>query len=322
MTDQVDSSLASRPRGVVNQGDMAARLERINRLIDSIVGLPDVVTAGPALCALLAAEFADSGISLTARRTQGAHTGDIVLADYPYGIGLNDTHGGEVARMPINLAGTSVGTSVTGMIVAWRSRGDRHFTAEERELIAAVAPRLASLTAALVETMAGRRPNALDPETGLWPLPSFLAQADRRFDRLEIEERVGTMFAVGWVRTDGATGSEASSVIIRESAEALRDMLRPSDLIGRIGPTRLAAWCDGVDHLVAAERGDRIVAKLDAMLVGSGRHAAIGIAPRWPRSGDDPATVLTNARAGLEQARLTAAANSRPAVRIWQSEML
>lgn len=321
MTVHVAPPFAPHPREPAGPGNGGARLERIRRLIDSMVDLPDVVTAGPAACALLAGELADAGISLTARHLQGARTADLVLADYPPGIGLADIRGAETMSARIDLGKTLLGQSVSARIVAWRTHGDRCFTNEERELLSAAAPRFAPLAVALVETTAGRRPNALDPETGLWPLPSFLSQADRRFDRLDIEERVGTMFAIGWVRSDGAAAAEASSAIIRASAEALRDMLRPSDLIGRVAPTRLAAWCDGVDHLVAAERGDRIVTKLDSMLAGSGRHAAMGISSRWPRSGDDPETVLTNAKAGLEQARLTAAANARPAVRIWQPEV-
>lgn len=298
----------------------SARLERIRRLIDSMVNLPDAVTAGPAACALMAAEFADAGISLAARNPRHGADSGFILADYPPGIGLGDTHNGETISASIDLGGTVAARSVIASIVAWRSRGDRLFTCEERELLAAIAPRFARLAAALIETTAGRRPYALDPETGFWPLPGFLSEVDRRFDRLDIEERVGAMFAIGWLRIGGQPGPEASSVIIRESAQVLREMLRPGDLFGRVGPTRLAAWCDGVDHLVAAERGDRIVERLDGMLGDSLRHAAIGIAARWPRSGDTPASALGKARAGLEQARLTASAQSRPAVRIWHDE--
>lgn len=319
MTVHLDSPFNRRRRDLEGSENKAERLERVGRLIDSMVDLPDAVAAGPAVCALLAAELADAGISLTARHSQGGAV-DLVLADYPSGIGLCDWRGSEAMRVSINLAGTVANQSVSAAIVAWRSRGDRRFAKGDRELLTAIAPRLARLAAALIETTAGRRPHALDPETGFWPLPSFLSETDRRFDRLDVEEQVGTMFAVGWVRTDGAAGPEASSAVIRESAQVLRDMLRPSDLVGRIGPARLAAWCDGVDHLIAAERGDRIVARLDAMLAGSMRHAAIGIASRWPHSGDGPEAILSNAKAGLEQARLTAAANSRPAIRIWHTE--
>jgi GGDEF domain-containing protein len=301
--------------------DISGRLDRMARMIDSLAGLPDPSTAGPAACALLAAEFPDSGMCFVVRPATVQQGGETILADYPYGIGLTDCIGGEILTIPVDLETATAGHLPAASLVAWRSRGDRRFTAAETDLLTAIGPHLRRLVTRLLTAGATKKRNALDPETGLWPLPSFLAQADRRFDRLDIEERVGTMFAIGWVRSSGTQGSEASSAVIRESAETLRDMLRPSDLIGRIGPTRLAAWCDGVDHLVAAERGDRIVARLDAMLAGTGRHVAIGIASRWSRSGDDPAAVLANARSGLEQARLTAATTGRPAVRIWQSDI-
>ncbi|UNC15218.1 diguanylate cyclase [Acidiphilium multivorum] len=321
MTNRADFSTDSYANAGSAGGGNAERFDRLVRMIESLAGLPDAATAGSAACALLAAEFADSGVCVVARPVPPLTGAETVLADYPYGIGLADMPGGESINIPVDLGNVTAGRSVSAALLAWRSPGDRRFTAAETELLTAIGPHLRTLVVRLLDVAGGGKRNALDPETGLWPLPSFLAQADRRFDRLDIEERVGTMFAIGWVKSGGATGSEASSAVIRESAETLRDMLRPSDLIGRIGPTRLAAWCDGVDHLIAAERGDRIVARLDAMLAGTGRHAAIGIASRWARSGDDPATVLANARAGLEQARLTSAATGRPVVRIWQSEI-
>lgn len=304
------------PRG----DDIAARRQRIASLVETLANLPDPTTAAAAVCAILAAEFADAGICLLARPLHATRPTDLVLADYPHGIGLSESVDGDTMSAAVNLAGTSVVQSATATLFAWRSRGDRQFLPEERNLLAAIAPRFAGLVANLIEANAGHRPGTLDPETGLWPLPGFLAQTERRFDRLDIEQEVGTMFAIGWVRSDGTLAPEASVVIVRESAAMLQSILRPSDLIGRVGPTRLGAWCDGVDHLIAAERGHRIVAQLDALLTGSGRHAAIGIAARWPGSGDRPATLLSNARFALEQARITAAARSRPAVRIWQSD--
>ncbi|MDD2876362.1 MAG: GGDEF domain-containing protein [Acidiphilium sp.] len=294
------------------------RAEALARLLDSLIGLPDALTAGAAACALVAAELTDAGVVLTCRSAVGMRVTDAVLADYPAGIGLADISGAETLSVALPQKNDMVGKAVTVHLVAWRSSGDRRFNAQEEQLLLDIAPTLAPLVDRLIPNISQVRLSALDPETGLWTLPSFIEQADRRFDRLDIEERIGTMFAFGWVRCDGATAPEASPVVVRGSVACLQEMLRPIDLISRIGPTRLAAWCDGVDHLIAAERGDRIVTKLDSLLAGSGRHAAIGIASRWPRSGDDPALMLSRARAGLEQARLKAATQARPAVRIWQ----
>jgi GGDEF domain-containing protein len=293
--------------------------ERFGRLLDSLIELPDVATGCSAACALLASELTDAGVAVVQRAPAYGRGPDIVLADYPVGIGLADIQGSESINIPISVGNDGNGRSATFYLLAWRGSGDRRFSAEDEALLRGIAPRFAGFAARFTLGEVAVRPNILDPETGLWSLPSFFEQADRRFDRLDIEDKVGTMFAFGWVRCDGVASAEASPVVIRASVSCLQEMLRPVDLIGRVGPTRLAAWCDGVDHLIAAERGDRIVKKLDALLTGTERHAAIGIASRWPRSGDDPATVLARARAGLEQARLKAACEAKPVVRIWQA---
>jgi hypothetical protein len=70
-------------------------------------------------------------------------------------------------------------------------------------------------------------------------------------DRLDVEDRAGAMLAFGWVRTDGLGKVEAKAAVVRASVECLRDMLRSTDLLGRVAPTRIAAWCDSIDHLIA-----------------------------------------------------------------------
>jgi hypothetical protein len=170
----------------------------------------------------------------------------------------------------------------------------------------------------LGETLAQPYAGPVDPETGIWNLARFLEEAARRFDRLDIEDRPGSMLAFGWVRSDGAAAPDVSSIIVRASAEVLQDMLRPTDLLGRIGPFRLAAWCDGVDHLIAAERVERIGARLDALLAPSARHVAIGIATRWPHRRDDTTALLEQAGTALLKARSAAAAKKHHMSYVWQ----
>ncbi len=318
MTDQHIVHYPNATAGRALSDAVVARGSALARLLDSLLTLPDAATAISAACALIATELADAGIVLACRRTVGAGQGDTVLADYPAGIGLADVAGAETVSVVVPRSTPGQGKPAEVYLVAWRSCGDRRLNADDERLLREIAPLLAPFAERLMLGSDGVVPPALDPETGLWCLPSFIEQIDRRFDRLDIEGRIGTMFAFGWVRSDGSSAPEASSIVVKGSVACLQELLRPVDLLGRIGPTRLAAWCDGVDHLIAAERGDRIVARLDSLLAGSGRHAAIGIASRWPQSGDDPATLLMRARQGLEQARLKAAAQARPAVRIWQ----
>lgn len=300
---------------VQTPGTVQERREKLSRLLDSLTGLPDAATASAAACALVAGELADAGVVLTFRQPKNPRQSERILADYPAGIGLADIPGSETISTVIPHR-HDAGGAVT--LIAWRSRGDRRFSNEEQDILSHVAPKFAVLASRLIADQGRSRQGILDPETGVWSLPPFLQQAERRFDRLDVEDSVGTMFAFGWVRCDGSVMSEASTVVVRNSVACLQEMLRPADLVARIGPTRIGVWCDGVDHLIAAERGDRILTRLDALLSGSSRHAAVGIASRRPQSGDDPATLLMRARTGLEQARLAAVTQGKPAVRIWQ----
>ena len=203
-------------------------------------------------------------------------------------------------------------------LIASRGRRETPFSEADRRLFMAMSSQIKPLLRHLGDALPDQFSGPIDPETGIWTLGRFLEEAARRFDRLDIEDRPGTMLAFGWVRSDGAPAPEASSIIIRASVEVLQDMLRPTDLLGRIGPFRLAAWCDGVDHLIAAERAARIGARLDTLLAPSARHVAIGIATRWTHRREDTTSLLEQAGAALLKARSAAAAKGQYVSYVWQ----
>ncbi len=293
--------------------DFQLRLESLHRLILSLAGLPDARTAAAACCALIAADFGDAGVALV--RHDPGRAGDVVLADYPSGLGLD----GGVRAETISAASiTQAGVAIE--LLAWRSDGDRRFGAVERQLLTALVIDMVGFADRIERAAEPIASSPLDEETGLWRLSPFIDQIERRLDRLDVEDRAGSMLAFGWVRSDGLGKAEANAAVVRASVECLRDMLRPTDLLGRVAPTRIAAWCDGIDHLIGAERADRITAKLQLLLAETGRQVAVGIATRWPQSGDDPSNLLIRARAGLERARLAAATAGKPAIRVWQGD--
>ena len=203
-------------------------------------------------------------------------------------------------------------------LIACRGRRVLPFDETDREFFRAISAQISPLLPRLEGAAAETASGPIDMETGIWTLGRFLEEAARRFDRLDIEDRPGTMLAFGWVRSDGAAAPEASSIIVRASVEVLQDMLRPTDLLGRIGPFRLAAWCDGVDHLIAAERAARIGSRLDMLLAPSSRHVAIGIATRWTHRREDTTSLLEQAGAALLKARSIAAAKGRHVSYVWQ----
>ncbi|HYP64616.1 MAG TPA: hypothetical protein VEQ16_12040 [Acidocella sp.] len=163
------------------------------------------------------------------------------------------------------------------------------------------------------------RSTMLDAETGLWSGRTFGEEIARRFDRLDVEGLPGTLLYLGFSR---ATAKFRSAVAIR-LAEELRDIVRPTDLLGRIDETTIGLWCDGMDHLTGGERAAKFCISLPAILPERA-IITVGVAPRWPGSGDDPQSVQEHAAVALRLADMAAArANAEPpagAWRVWQRD--
>jgi GGDEF domain-containing protein len=157
----------------------------------------------------------------------------------------------------------------------------------------------------------------LDPETGLWSSRTFGDEIARRFDRLDVEGLPGTLLYLGFA----LAGPAHTSAVAMRLAEELRDIVRPTDLLGRIDATTIALWCDGMDHLTAGERAAKFCAQLPAILPDR-TPIIVGVAPRWAGSGDDPATVIEHAAVALRLAEIAVQRGSEPATtgawRVWQ----
>jgi hypothetical protein len=163
-------------------------------------------------------------------------------------------------------------------------------------------------------------PPRLDPETSLWTAPIFCDELARRFDRLDVEEHPGTLIYLGFT---AAAADLIGPVAMRIDGE-LRDVVRPTDLLGRVDAKIIALWCDGMDHLTGAERAARFCTQLPVLLPGQARLNA-GLATRWPGSMDDPRTVMARCAATLRLADQDAAAagnnNTGPGIwRVWQAD--
>ncbi len=161
----------------------------------------------------------------------------------------------------------------------------------------------------------------LDVETGLWSARMFGDEIARRFDRLDVEEQPGTLLYLGFGR---APAHLRAAVAIR-LAEEMRDIIRPTDLLGRIDETTIALWCDNMDHLTGGERAAKFCTSLPAVLPEQS-CITVGVAPRWAGSGEDAASVLEHAAISLRLADMAAeraqANGSAPAGawRVWQRD--
>ncbi|MBB5372459.1 GGDEF domain-containing protein [Acidocella aromatica] len=163
-----------------------------------------------------------------------------------------------------------------------------------------------------------RHNTMLDAETGLWSGRTFGDELGRRFDRLDVEGHPGSLIYLGFSR---ATSGLRPAIALR-LAEELRDVVRPTDLLGRIDETTIGLWCDGMDHLTAGERAAKFCTTLPPLLP---QHAVIsvGVGPRWSNSGDQPDTVMEHAAIALRLADMAcqrAGGEAAGAWRVWQAD--
>ncbi len=155
----------------------------------------------------------------------------------------------------------------------------------------------------------------LDAETGLWASASFIEQAARRFDRLDVEDRPGTLLFLGFARAP----HNLHTAVAMRITEELREIVRPTDLLGRIDETTIALWCDGMDHLTGAERATRFCTHMPASLPDR-VLISVGLVTRWPGSADDPHSLIARAGSALAEAGAATDRESVGSWRVWQKD--
>jgi GGDEF domain-containing protein len=165
-----------------------------------------------------------------------------------------------------------------------------------------------------------QRASILDVETGLWTAPFFANEISRRLDRLDVEERPGTLIYLGFSRST----SKLRAAVAMRLAEELRDIVRPTDLLGRIDETTIGLWCDGMDHLTGGERAAKFCTTLPSLLPEQAL-LTVGVAPRWSGSGEDAGIVMEHAAVTLRLAdfacqRQEPGTEPASAWRVWQTD--
>lgn len=180
-----------------------------------------------------------------------------------------------------------------GGLLMWRSPGARPWTQADHGLAASVAAMLRMT----IGTAAGQV--GIDHVTGVPNRRWFLEEADRRADR---QDHDGTVACISIIDIDDlrrlnvSHGRGHGDKILARLAHHLRGMVRPGDLVARVGADEFAVWQDGMDHLTAAERAD-------SLCTGDALHKSpddprvtlsIGIVSRGP-GGDDVRSLLRRA---------------------------
>ena len=111
---------------------------------------------------------------------------------------------------------------------------------------------------------AGMGQVGIDRLTGLPNRRWFLDEADRHIDRLDLDGVVGTLVLIDiddLRSVNLALGRAQGDRVLVRMASQLRAMVRPSDVVARVGADEFALWQDGMDHLTAAERAEALCSR-------------------------------------------------------------
>ncbi len=181
-----------------------------------------------------------------------------------------------------------------GGLLMWRDPHKQPWTEADHDLAAAVAMLLR------VAIGAGMGQIGIDRLTGLPNRRWFIDEADRHIDRLDLDGMVGTLVLVDIDDLRGVnqvSGRALGDRVLVRMAGQLRAVVRPSDIVARVGADEFAIWQDGMDHMTAAERAETLCSgRLFQDLADSHRVTfSIGIASRAPGGGEGVRSLLRRA---------------------------
>jgi diguanylate cyclase (GGDEF)-like protein len=227
---------------------------------------------------------------------------------------LRPSHGIGPDRRPILVYPWSLPVRRFGGLAMWRTPGARGWGAANHLFAASVG--------GLVRTMLEHEVSdiGLDRLTGLPNRSYFLDEVDRHIERLDLDAASGTMMMVdldGLERLNRLHGRALGDRMLSRLATLLRAMVRPADIVARVGPDEFAVWLDGMDHMTAAERADTLgqrrlsMADWDRRDPDTSQTLSIGIATRLPGSAEDAVTLLRRSHMAMREVKQTGAAGWR-----------
>jgi diguanylate cyclase (GGDEF)-like protein len=216
------------------------------------------------------------------------------------------SHGVGSDRRPVLVCPWTLPVRRFGGLVMWRMPGARGWSAASHVLAASAG--------GLVRTMLEHEPSdiGLDRLTGLPNRGYFLEQVERHIERLDLDGASGTMMVVdldGLEQLNLEHGRSLGDRMLARTGTMLRAMVRPSDVVARVGPDEFAVWLDGMDHMTAAERADMLSQRRLSMADWDGRDPvtaqtlSIGIATRRPGSGEEAVTLLRRAHMAMRDVK-------------------
>ena len=193
------------------------------------------------------------------------------------------------------------------ILAVWRK--DRDWTDAEAALAAALLPAMQPVLEHEQIQRETARLSRTDILTGLFNRQGFIDELSRRMERLDREGLPATLMVValdGLGAVNTADGFDIGDAALRDAASAVRDLVRPMDLVGRLGGDLFGVWMDGADQFTAAERAESL--RQTGILIGgttTGRMtASTGIAVRASRSFESVDSLLHRAWAAMRAIKL------------------
>lgn len=173
-------------------------------------------------------------------------------------------------------------------LVLWRRRGARAWAAGDVGLVDSAAGILWLL---LDRDVAQHDADAIpiDPLTALLSQRTFVAEANRHIARLDRDNVPGTLILAEVDNLESVNrllGPDGGDQVLRRAAMLLRSVVRPTDLVGRVGDAEFAVWLSGADHMTAAERAEDLCLEAPGKMIVPANETApevtfsIGIATR------------------------------------------
>ncbi len=189
-----------------------------------------------------------------------------------------------------------------GGLLLWRAPNARAWTEADHDLGASVAMLLRNIIGD------GMGQIGIDRLTGLPNRRWFLEESDRHIGRLDVDVSVGTLILIDiddLRSVNFVLGREHGDNILVHMANRLRAMVRPSDIVARVGADEFALWHDGMDHLTAAERAESLCQERLFPDLPDGHTVtfSIGIASRLTGSAGDAKTLLRRAHTAAKEAK-------------------
>lgn len=256
-------------------------------------------------------EFGANGMPVVAQR-HGDDPSPLLASAQALHAG-NASFGAGPAGEPLALVPQQLRHAPHHALLAWRRAGGRAFDEEERALLAS----LSDLVFVALGNQALQQELELQARTealtGLLNRRAFVADLRRRLERHEREglpARGALLFLDldNFKPVNDLLGHEAGDAALVAVANLLRDLVRPTDLVGRIGGDEFAIWLDEADAEAAGARADQLAwasAHTLPLLLRTGPTAltfSIGCAPLHP-GGDTPEQLLARADAAMYVAK-------------------